>query len=194
MLVVGGVAGRPLGAGDPSTCWAEAARHLVRLHEIEVGPDVERFDHREADWVGFMRWWVTHEAALVVDRGLLDRSTAEALRRRADEVLARMPAPARRLLHGDCQPDHVLLDEAGAVIAIIDWGDASTGDPVWDLAVLTADHPDRLPIVLDAYGVAPSTDEVVLAYWIVRHLGSATWLLDHGFDPSAEVRAAASLR
>ncbi len=104
-----------------------------------------------------------------------------------------MPLPQRRLLHGDCQPDHVLLDEDDTVLAIIDWGDASTGDPLWDLAVLTAHHQERLADVLEAYGAPPSAVAVVRAYWIVRHLGSATWLLDHGFDPSPDVRAAQAL-
>jgi aminoglycoside phosphotransferase (APT) family kinase protein len=103
-----------------------------------------------------------------------------------------VPEPARALLHGDYQPAHVLVVD-GTVSAIIDWGDAATGDPLWDVAVLTAHDPQRLPPVLAAIGGRPGDAELVEAYWVVRHLGSATWMADHGFDPSRDLRAATTL-
>lgn len=145
VFVVVSVHGRPLGTADAPPVWAVAARHLADLHAIEVDGDLElqRFDHREADWVAFMRWWAAHEAASVVARGMLDRSLASALLRRTDQVLEQMAVPRRSLLHGDCQPDHVYVDRLGRVAAFIDWGDAATGDPLWDIAVLTAHHAHR---------------------------------------------------
>ena len=193
VLVLGAVGGRSLGTTDDDRSWADAARHLARLHRLPVPGGVERFDHREGDWIAFMRWWIAHETSLVVEAGMLDRTLSLALLRRTDDVLEAM-APARRaLLHGDCQPDHVLVDDDdGRVLALIDWGDAATGDPRWDLAVLTAHHPARLPLVAEAHGSPPADAAIVGAYWTIRHLGSATWMADHGFDPAPDLRAAAA--
>lgn len=56
------------------------------------------------------------------------------------------------LLHGDLKPDHILLDPARtAVLSVLDFGDVSVGDPIWDLAVLTAHHPERLTDVTVGY-------------------------------------------
>ena len=197
VLVLAAVPGRALVADERAGSWVAAARELAALHRIEPGPEVERFDHREDDWISFMRWWLADEAAQVNEAGMLDRDTTEALHRRADQVLATMAVPPRRLLHGDCQPDHVLLD-GDHVSAFVDWGDASSGDPRWDLATLTCRHPDRWLTVRDAYyldagGPDADCDEVVKAYCAVRHLGSATWMAEHGFDPTPALRAATSL-
>jgi aminoglycoside 2''-phosphotransferase len=52
--------------------------------------------------------------------------------------------PARSapvLLHGDLSPDHVLFDpQANTLTGIIDFGDASLGDPAWDLVVVYEDY------------------------------------------------------
>ena len=103
------------------------------------------------------------------------------------------------MLHGDCQPDHFLLaDHAGHIAAVLDLGDACTGDPVWDLAVLTLDHPARMDDVLAGYAPPPDLARRVSAlagpYRMLRWLGEASWLHDHGHDPGpsiAPVRAVA---
>lgn len=193
VLVLASVIGRPLRGDDEPRAWAVAAHHLAELHRIEPPTGTERFDHREGDWTGFMQWWTAHEVAQVIEAGMLDPATADALHTRAQAVLCDMPAPRRSLLHGDCQPAHVLFDQADRVTAFIDWGDASSGDPLLDLAVLTCHHPDRWPTVRHAYGLDPGADDVVWAYWVVRLLGSATWMSDHGFDPGPDLRAAERL-
>lgn len=193
VLVLASVTGRPLRGDDGHAAWAVTARHLADLHRIEPPAGAERFDHRESDWTSFMRWFTAHEAALVIEAGMLDPATADTLSIRAQDVLAGMPTPRRSLLHGDCQPAHVLLDHDDRVTAFIDWGDASSGDPLWDLAVLTCHHPDRWGTVRHAYGLDPGADDVVWAYWVVRLLGSATWMSDHGFDPGPDLRAATRL-
>jgi aminoglycoside phosphotransferase (APT) family kinase protein len=40
------------------------------------------------------------------------------------------------LTHGDLGPEHILVTRAGDLAGVIDWGDASVGDPVWDFAWL----------------------------------------------------------
>jgi aminoglycoside phosphotransferase (APT) family kinase protein len=52
------------------------------------------------------------------------------------EAQAKPPAPANPLvlLHGDFWPGNVLSRD-GEVVAVIDWEDAATGDPLADLAI-----------------------------------------------------------
>jgi aminoglycoside phosphotransferase (APT) family kinase protein len=81
---------------------------------------------------------------------------------------------------------------AGAAIAaVIDFGDACTGDPAWDLAVLTLEDPGRLGDVLAGYQPEPHLARRISAlagpYRLLRRLGEASWLADHGFSPEPAV-------
>lgn len=57
-----------------------------------------------------------------------------------DELLEeaeRLPAPrAGSLVHGDLHVRHLLVDDAGALAGIIDWGDICRADPCTDLSLL----------------------------------------------------------
>ncbi len=59
------------------------------------------------------------------------------------------------LTHGDVGPPHVLVDEAGDLAGVIDWGDLEIGDPARDLAWLLGAMPDVGERVLAAYGGEP---------------------------------------
>ena len=63
-------------------------------------------------------------AAATVERG------ADLLR---DEVLTR-PAPRLSLAHGDWLPKHLLIDDDGAIVSVIDWEFAGPASPAFDLA------------------------------------------------------------
>lgn len=66
-------------------------------------------------------------------------------------VLAADPAPSSRcLLHMDLRPENILA-RSGRPTAILDWGNALTGDPALDLA-RTAEYGALTPDVLAAYG------------------------------------------
>jgi hypothetical protein len=77
------------------------------------------------------------------------------------------------------------------IAAVIDFGDACTGDPAWDLAVLTLDDPGRLDDVLTGYAPQPRLARRISAlagpYRLLRRLGEASWLADHGFSPEPSV-------
>jgi len=77
------------------------------------------------------------------------------------------------------------------IAAVLDLGDACTGDPVWDLAVLTLDDPGRLDDVLTGYvpppGLARRVSALARPYRLLRWLGEASWLYDHGFDPEPSI-------
>jgi aminoglycoside phosphotransferase (APT) family kinase protein len=63
-------------------------------------------------------------AATVVERG------ADLLR---DEVMTR-PAPRLSLAHGDWLPKHLLIDDRGAIVGVIDWEFAGPASPAFDLS------------------------------------------------------------
>ena len=85
-----------------------------------------------------------------------------------------------RLLHFDYDADHVLTDPAtGRVTGIVDWGDASVGDPAWDFARVWAWQGEKfVSAMMREYG-HPLDDGVMdrIRYPCVW-LGLAN--LDHG--------------
>jgi hypothetical protein len=60
--------------------------------------------------------------------------------------------------------------------------EAAQGDPLWDLASLTLGHEEQLPHLLAGYG--PADLDIICAWWSIRSLCNARWLLEHGFDPN----------
>lgn len=71
-------------------------------------------------------------------------------------------APAERVLvHADLTADHVFVDDHG-LAGIIDWADAITADPWYELVALRFDalagDPKLFSILLDGYGWPPSDD------------------------------------
>lgn len=83
-------------------------------------------------WLGDPRW----DARTRID--------VRAVRRLADEArdLVREPiAPA--FLHGDLIPGNLLIDPAGHLTAVIDWGGAGHGDPADDLVAAWAVFGDE---------------------------------------------------
>ncbi len=88
-------------------------------------------------------------------------------------------------VHGDLQPSHVFVEDE-RVTGIIDWSEAACGDALFDLALLTLGHRERLGDVLAGYGAGPGPDlDVIRAWWVLRSLLTFRWLAEHGFDPSA---------
>ena len=59
------------------------------------------------------------------------------------------------LTHADLGAEHILVTRAGGLAGVIDWGDASVGDPVGDLAWLLHGAPAIGERVLAAYGGEP---------------------------------------
>jgi aminoglycoside phosphotransferase (APT) family kinase protein len=108
-----------------------------------------------------------------------------------DEVLGWLrenqpDSPETTLVHGDYRLDNAIVDQAGNVLAILDWEIATLGDPVADLALMVAywagegDEavgPAALPGFLDRQGVVDAYAKrsgrdlgalgwhLVLAYW-----------------------------
>ncbi|MEW5852478.1 MAG: phosphotransferase [Myxococcota bacterium] len=90
---------------------------------------------------------------------------------------ARLPSPTpRALLHGDLHFRHLLVDEAGALSGIIDWGDLHQGDPGVDLQLMWSFLPSSArKDFLAAYGPVEEASLVrarVLALFLAATLAA----------------------
>lgn len=120
------------------------------------------------------------ECDWLITNGLLPTELVTRNRRVAEAAL-RTWSPV--FTHGDLQIAHVFVDGDG-VTGVIDWSEASQGDAMYDLASLTLGHEEHLNDVIAGYGTNVDTD-VIRAWWSLRSLRAARWLLDHGFDPNS---------
>lgn len=147
---------------DLETALVELGSHMRALHEIEI-PGFGWLDeehHRSTGNVqGTADTW--HEALFgTAPESLEYLARVEALT--ADEiaqtrgVLEREmplvdPPPTGRLLHGDLGRVHVWFDpEAGHITSLIDFGERSSGDPVYDFCDLDLE-PGPFAHVVDGY-------------------------------------------
>jgi Ser/Thr protein kinase RdoA (MazF antagonist) len=177
VLALAALPGTPLGRlGEPSTAspaaWAAAGAAARRLHEAPLppwpGPRLgEIASHLDEECE-----WLVATSVLPVDLVMTNRRIAEAALRPWTPVFT----------HGDLQITHVFVD-GDEVTGVIDWSEAAQGDALYDLAILTLGHEDRLGDVVAGYGADVDLD-VIRAWWSLRSLRAARWLIEHGFDPS----------
>lgn len=178
VLAIGVVPGTALGClGEPSAAspeaWAAAGAAIRTLHDAPLPPWRARgHDALAADLDAECEWLVTNG---VLPAGLVARN------REVAEVALRPWTPV--FTHGDLQITHVFV-ENDEVTGIIDWSEAAQGDALFDLAILTLGHEERLDEVLAGYGTDVDRD-VIRAWWSLRSLLVVRWLSEHGFDPSA---------
>jgi aminoglycoside phosphotransferase (APT) family kinase protein len=110
--------------------------------------------------------------------------------RRAAEAALRPWTPV--FIHGDLQVAHVFVD-GDEVTGVVDWSDAGRGDALFDLAILTLGHEERLADVVAGYGTDVDL-EVIRSWWSLRCLLAVRWLDEHGFGPPEEMPEVAVLR
>jgi hypothetical protein len=214
VLVIEFVPGPLLGGpGASPASWRATGAVLARLHAAAPPPRAPAFG-RDEPWWTFVRGWVERERVLLPSLGLDLRGIDVGAV--CDEVLGALDALERPgggggvgvgtstgvvplvVVHGDLQPEHVVLGGDGEVAALLDWGDAGLADPAWEIAVLTLDDPERLGAVLEGYG-APGAERLRIErahrpYRLLRYLGEISWLVEHGFDPAASVAGLAAMR
>lgn len=136
-------------AAGRSAVALELARMLGQVHSLPV-PPLERNPVRGVPLA-------TRADAFAADLGRAGLGPGQ--RRRALARWARgITAPAwsheDRLLHGDPHPGNVVVPAGPGRSALIDWGDATTGDPASDLGALLLHDPSAE--VLGDYRVAAS--------------------------------------
>jgi aminoglycoside phosphotransferase (APT) family kinase protein len=178
VLAIAAVPGKALGVlGEPSAAsaaaWAAVGATIRTLHDAPLPPwpgltldDVAaRLDSECA--------WLLANAALPAEVTQHNRLIAQAA--------LRPWKPA--FIHGDLQITHAFVD-GDSVTGVIDWSEAAPGDAMFDLAILTLGHEERLDDLLAGYGLDVDR-EVIRAWWSLRSLVASRWLLEHGFDPDA---------
>ncbi|MFI6517920.1 phosphotransferase family protein [Spirillospora sp. NPDC050679] len=180
VLALAALPGTALGRlGKPSTAspaaWAAAGAVVRTLHEAPLPPRPgQSLDETASHLDGECRWLVAN--------GVLPADVV-ARNRRIAEVALRPWTPV--FTHGDLQSSHVFVD-GDEITGVIDWSEAGQGDALYDLAILTLGHRERLGDVVAGYGADVDID-VIRAWWSLRSLRAARWLIEHGFDPSPEV-------
>jgi aminoglycoside phosphotransferase (APT) family kinase protein len=178
VLALAAVPGTALGRlGEPSTAspaaWAATGAAIRRLHEAPLPPWPGRsIDKIAADLDRECELLVAHD---VLPADLVTRN------REVAEAALRPWTPA--FIHGDFQITHVFVDN-DEVTGVIDWSEAACGDAMFDLAILTLGHEERLDDLLAGYGTDVDLD-VIRAWWSLRSLLATRWLAEHGFDPFA---------
>jgi aminoglycoside phosphotransferase (APT) family kinase protein len=109
------------------------ARFLRPLHSAEPVADLPDDPMGRADMA--VRVPKTDESLVRVERAGLWRSPRSVAR--LLEEAASLPAPEPvAVLHGDLHMRHLLVDAAGALTGVIDFGDVCVGDPAVDLSLL----------------------------------------------------------
>ena len=172
IAAVPGTALGVLGAPSPasSEAWAAAGRAVRALHDAPLPPGTGRRLEHIAEELERECAWLLENAVLPADVIRRNREIAEGALRPWTPVF----------IHGDLQITHVFTRD-DRVTGIIDWSEAAPGDAMFDLAILTLGHEERLDDLLAGYGDADR--EVIRAWWSLRSLTASRWLLEHGFDP-----------
>jgi aminoglycoside phosphotransferase (APT) family kinase protein len=177
--------GRPLDAAlrdtvDAPSLGAALGSFLAALHAFPV-PRAMRFTRTDPESQG----WLEQQEEL---RERSEREVYPLLepdeRTRADRVFeeyfSSVDDVSPVLVHGDLGPDHVLCS-TDTVTGVIDWSDATVGDPAIDLAWPTHATPREFAqALLEAYGpegAGPS--ERSPYYYRVAHLHEVLHALDH---------------
>jgi hygromycin-B 7''-O-kinase len=138
---------------------AELGRQLALLHAVSVRPDGVPA-HDAGPEPGVL-------TAAIARDGMIDRDTAGWLDGWVGRLTALVPAdPRRTLLHGDIAPQN-LIEHAGRLTGIVDWGDAGWADPAAEFAKMPL---AEVPAVLAGYGV-PGLEPAVLRYHLLWALG-----------------------
>ena len=169
-----GVALGRLGEPSPasSAVWAAAGAAARMLHDAPLPPWPGQSLDKIASRLEDECEWLVTSGVLPADVVTRNRRIAEAALRPWTPVFT----------HGDLQIDHVFVD-GDEITGVIDWSEAGQGDALFDLAILTLGHEQHLGDVVAGYGTDVDLD-VIRAWWSLRSLVAARWLIEHGFDPS----------
>jgi aminoglycoside phosphotransferase len=178
VLALAALPGTALGhLGKPSitspAAWTAAGAAIRKLHDAPLPPwPGKNLDEIAVRLDSECEWLVTND---VLPADLVTRT------HRIAEAALRPWTPV--FTHGDLQADHVFVD-GDEITGVIDWSDASQGDALFDLAILTLGHQEQLGDVVAGYGAEVDLT-VIRAWWSLRCLVAGRWLIEHGFDPSA---------
>jgi len=187
VLALAALPGTALGRlGEPSTAspaaWAAAGAAVRTLHDAPLPPWPGRsLDELASHLDGECEWLVAND---VLPADLVTRN------RQLAETALRPWTPV--FIHGDLQVDHVFVD-GDEVTGVVDWSEASQGDALFDVAILTLGHMKHLGDVVAGYGTDVDCD-LIRAWWSLRCLTNVRWLAEHGYGSPEEFPEVAVLR
>ncbi len=131
---------RAVAVGVPARDWAGWLAHWEAFAAQTMADDVGRFTPQTRAWV--TTFWAAFLAEL------------------------RLVALSPVLLHHDLAPEHLLINSAGALTGIIDWGDLALGDPALDFVGVAQGCPAAtLTALLAAYGPTDSRMRQRIAWY-----------------------------
>ena len=176
VLALEALPGKALGRlGEPSVAspaaWAAAGAAARTLHDAPLPPWPGRSVDELASNLDLECEWLVANEVVPADVVTRNRAIADAALRAWTPVFT----------HGDLQVAHVFVD-GDQITGIVDWSDASRGDALFDLAILTLGHPEHLGDVIAGYGGDIDLD-VIHGWWSLRCLLAVRWLAEHGFGP-----------
>jgi aminoglycoside phosphotransferase (APT) family kinase protein len=186
-LAIAALPGTALGRlGKPSkaspAAWAAAGAAVRMLHDAPLPPwPGHSLDELASRLAGECEWLVAND---VLPADLVTRN------RRLAETALRPWTPV--FTHGDLQVDHVFV-AGDEITGVIDWSEASRGDPLFDLAILTLGHEEHLGDVVAGYGTDVDRD-LIHAWRSLRCLTNVRWLAEHGYGSPDEFPEVAVLR
>lgn len=166
------IAGRPLTSGQRDVHLAgEIGRMLGELHRFPVdrAADLLRLGEPSKVWQDRYEdlWRTVSDVALPE----LDRDLADEVRRHFVTFVENPPEFPICLIHNDLGPMHVLVDDvARTPVGLIDFEDASVGDPAVDLTPLVAAlGSSALPALV---GERDMGSRLADRLWFYRWMGS----------------------
>ena len=136
-------------ARQRTTVWYAIGQEIAQLHSrVRVCPDPLGY----LDAPGY-ELNLGPTVARLVDAGAASRQLAPEISRLLDELTPYMSGAdhERCFVHNDLHEMNVMCTPAGALLALIDWGDAGWGDPALDLVAAPL---AMMPAAIDGYGRA----------------------------------------
>jgi hygromycin-B 4-O-kinase len=158
------VAGRPAtDHPDRLRILRELGRYAAGINRIRTVGFGSTFDwsdnelSRNACWRDFLagEFGLRRRLELLARQRMLPAARLRALRA---TVEAGAGACGPRLVHGDLRLKNVLVDDEGAIVAIIDWEDCSSNlAPQWELSIALHDLSiDAKEALIAGYGLSPA--------------------------------------
>jgi aminoglycoside phosphotransferase len=178
VLALGALPGKALGVlGEASTAsseaWVATGTAVRALHDAPLPPWSGQTPEQLTTPLDEACDWLVTAGVVPADLVAHNRRIAERVIRPWTPVFT----------HGDLQITHVFVD-GDRVTGVLDWSEGRPGDAMFDLAILTLGHEERLEEVLAGYGSEVDRD-VIRGWWSWRSLTAAQWLIEHGFDPDS---------
>ena len=135
----------------------QMAKTLAQLHDVDVTKaGLGELGRHEGYVERQLKRWRTQYEQMKVE-GVDHHGIVEAV---GEQLAARVPRQQRvSVVHGDYRLDNTVLNEHGAVRAILDWEISTLGDPMADVGVLLCYWSERNDTTAALLGAAPTTAE-----------------------------------